>query len=215
VILQKSKTAVKIPKLITRLLPQLIWKIPNNENKVFLTFDDGPIPDVTEWVLDLLSEYNAKATFFCVGENVEKHPHIYSRIIDEGHAVGSHTYNHLNCWKTDNKTYISNIVKAESFIDSSLFRPPHGKLRWISMSKLLKQYNVVMWDVLTQDYDSNLNPEEIFLNVKNHVESGSIIVFHDSLKSIKNLKTALPKSLDYLKSKGFILDKIDFPLNYS
>lgn len=214
-ILQKTKTSAKIPKLIMKILPQLIWNIPNNDNKIFLTFDDGPIPHVTEWILDVLSEYDAKATFFCVGENIKKHPHIYQRILTEGHATGCHTYNHLNGWKTDNKTYIHNIEKAENFVQSNLFRPPHGKLKLMAMSKLLKKYHIIMWDVLTQDYDQLLTGDDIYQNVVNNVESGSIIVFHDSLKSVNNLKTALPQSIEYLKNQGFILDKIDFPSKYS
>lgn len=214
-ILQKTNPSVKIPRCVTKLLPQLVWNIPNNENKVFLTFDDGPIPVVTEWVLDVLKEFNAKATFFCVGDNIRKHPDIFDKVLADGHSVGSHTFNHLNGWKTDSQTYLKNIKRAERYIQTDLFRPPHGRLRWSALSKLKQNYKVVMWDVLSLDYDSTLDGNIIYKNVRDNVESGSIIVFHDSIKSFNNIKVALPKTLEFLLNQGYVLDKIDMSVSSS
>lgn len=174
----------------------------------FLTFDDGPIPGVTEWVLDILKEKNLKATFFCVGDNVRKHPHVFQRIIDEGHAVGNHSYNHLNGWKTPREEYLENIAKAQVLIKSNLLRPPYGKVMPHVARELSRKYKIIMWDVLSRDYNANLTGRDCAKIVIDKVRSGSIIVFHDSLKAERNLKVALPLVINILQKRGFSFDKI-------
>lgn len=192
------------PFLYRALFPGAIWRlISKDEKQIFLTFDDGPIPEVTPWVLDLLDEYNIKATFFCVGDNIVKHPDIYQQILDRGHLTGNHTFNHLQGWKTWTRNYIKNVDKAENHIHSHLFRPPHGHIRFLQLVTLLSKYNVVMWDVVTRDYSKRLTGEKVFANVKKYTRNGSIIVFHDSLKAEKNLRYALPRSIEYLLNEGY------------
>ncbi|MFQ3579901.1 MAG: polysaccharide deacetylase family protein, partial [Bacteroidales bacterium] len=187
------------PYTLARLLfPDLTWRLPIDENSVYITFDDGPIPQTTPWILDVLDKYDAKSTFFCVGENVKKYPKLFEEIIRRGHSVGNHTYNHLNGWKTDTKKYLENIELCEKIFHSTLFRPPYGKIRKNAAKILTQKYRIVMWDVLTRDYDVNRSGEECFEVVKNKTQKGSIIVFHDSVKSIDSLKYALPKTLDYI-----------------
>ena len=198
---------VKTPGIIQSVFTSLIWRIANSK-KVYLTFDDGPVPEATVWVLDLLKSKNIKATFFCVGENVEKYPEIYNRIISEGHSVGNHTYNHLNAWKTKNAIYSENVEKASNVINSSLFRPPFGKLSLGLIKDLKERYDVVMWDVLSGDFDSNLTPLDCLTNVKENSKEGSIIVFHDSIKAIESLKFALPRVIDFFEDKGIKMDRI-------
>lgn len=176
-----------------------------DHDTVFLTFDDGPIPEATPYILDILKAYDAKATFFCVGENVERYPHIYQRILDDGHTVGNHTYNHLNGWKTDQEAYVSNVEKSSDVIDSKLFRPPYGRIRPGQMEILSKKYNVIMWDVLSGDFDPKVSSDELYDNVVNNVKNGSIIVLHDNIKSIDKLKVALPKLLEFFKEKNIAL----------
>ena len=206
----------KIPKIITLLFPKYIWKLPNGEKKIYLTFDDGPIPEVTEWVLDILKHENIKATFFCIGDNIKKHPAIFKRIIAENHAVGNHTFKHLNGWKTSPKDYIKNVQLCEEEIlkhtnlKSKLFRPPYGKVRRTQASAIQKtDYKIIMWDVLSYDFDKDLNEEECLIKVIKNTSNGSIIVFHDSIKSNNNLKFVLPKAIQLLKKKGYIFDKIN------
>jgi len=182
--------------------------LPNSKNKIFLTFDDGPIPGPTEWVLDLLGQYNIKATFFCVGDNVRKHPQIYRRILDEGHGVGNHSFNHLNGWKCPRTEYEENVAKAEEFISTKLYRPPYGRIRPRVARQLLHRYKIIMWDILSRDYDQTLTGKECANIVLQGTVPGSIIVFHDSLKSEKNLKTALPIVIENLLAKGFTFAKI-------
>lgn len=206
---------VKTNRLIKKIFNKRIWDIPNSENKIYLTFDDGPIPEVTEWVLDILKQEEIKATFFCIGDNIRKHSSIYTRILSEGHKTGNHTFNHLNGWKANTADYIANLKLCETEIiklhttNSLLFRPPYGKIK-PSQSRIIRQlgYNIIMWDVLSYDFDATISPEECFENVISNTEQGSIIVFHDSLKSEKNMRYALPKAIHYLKSKGFVFDVI-------
>jgi peptidoglycan/xylan/chitin deacetylase (PgdA/CDA1 family) len=198
---------VKTPGIIQSAFSNLVWRIADSE-KVFLTFDDGPVPEVTPWVLDLLKSKNIKATFFCVGENVEKYPEIYQRILSEGHMVGNHTYNHLNAWKTKTSIYNENVEKASSLIASNLFRPPYGKLSPGQIKKLKDKYDVVMWDVLSGDFDSSFTPLDCLRNVKENAKKGSIIVFHDSIKASESLKYALPKVISFFEEKGIQMDKI-------
>lgn len=206
---------VKTHKFISYLFPKYVWKIPNSGNKIYLTFDDGPIPDVTEWVLDILKNENIKATFFCIGENIQKHPKVFERIKNEGHVIGNHTFNHLNGWKTNSSNYIENFKKCELEIQKTntqnikLFRPPYGKISPFQAKEILnKNYKIIMWVVLSYDFDTKISPQKCLNNVIENTESGSIIVFHDSLKAEQNLRYALPKAIQHLKEKGFEFDVI-------
>jgi peptidoglycan/xylan/chitin deacetylase (PgdA/CDA1 family) len=196
---------VKTPVLLMKLFPELIWHFSSREEDrgyhVYLTFDDGPTPEVTPWVLDCLREYDASATFFCLGRNVEKYPEIYERILDDGHAVGNHTYSHLKGWKTSNPEYIDDVRLASYHIKSKLFRPPYGRFRQSQIKEIRKDYNIVMWDILSQDYDPAVSPQKCLSNVEANVRSGSIIVFHDSMKARKNLYYALPQVLEKYHGK--------------
>lgn len=216
---------VKTNYFVKKIFPNYVWDIPNNENKVFLTFDDGPIPEITEWTLEQLKKYDAKATFFCIGNNIEKHPDIFNNIITQGHAIGNHTFNHLNGWKNSTEDYIENVKLCQSQITNpkshpsdselaqqilNLFRPPYGKIK-PSQSRILRKlgYKIIMWDILSYDFDQTVTPEKCLDNVLKNVLNGSIIVFHDNVKAEQNLKYALPKTLAFLKEKGFVCAKID------
>lgn len=194
---------IKTPDIIQRLFSNYTWCKPENEKVVYFTFDDGPIPDVTEWVLDQLDVFDAKGTFFCVGENVVKYPSIYQRILAEGHSVGNHTFNHLNGWNEDYLTYLRNIKKCSQVVDSKLFRPPYGRLKPKQALYLQRYYKIIMWEILSGDFDPKISPQKCYENIVNNVKSGSIVVLHDSLKSEKNLRYALPKALSTLKAKGY------------
>lgn len=194
---------VKPPYLAGKLYPLMKWRFPVNEKAIYLTFDDGPIPTVTPWVLDMLNRFNAKATFFCVGNNVSNYPGIYSDILENGHATGNHTYHHLNGWKTATDTYIKNTEKCAELINSSLFRPPYGRLKFSQYSLIAAQYSIIMWDVLSGDYNIKITGEKCLQNIIKNAKEGSIVVFHDSLKAENNLKYALPKVLEYYSEKGF------------
>lgn len=206
---------IKTNKWIKKIFNNLVWDIPNLEKKIYLTFDDGPIPEVTEWVLDILKSEDIKATFFCIGDNIKKHSEVYTRILAEGHQTGNHTYNHLNGWKTETNQYIENFKLCETehlklnTEHSFLFRPPYGKIK-PSQSKAIRNlgYKIIMWDVLSYDFDSNISVEKCLENVISNTQQGSIIVFHDSLKAEKNLKYALPKTIQIFKDKGFVFDVI-------
>lgn len=205
---------VKTPKFVQRLFPKRIWAFPNINNSVFLTFDDGPIPEVTPWVLATLKKYNAKATFFCIGDNVNKHSAIFQQVIEEGHSIGNHTYHHLNGWKTNIEDYISNCILLRehnpSFKKSKLFRPPFGKLT-LKQSKLLQEngFQVIMWDVLSADFDTKISKEECLNNVLKNIQAGSIVVFHDSLKCNEKLQYVLPKVLKYINSQKWKCARIN------
>lgn len=193
----------QLPTVYRKIFPGTVWRLPRKEKTVFLTFDDGPIPEVTTFVLDFLREKGIKATFFCVGDNVRKHPEIFQRILDEGHQVGNHTFNHLQGLYTSSKDYIRNVEKADELIKSPLFRPPHGILRYIQFMTLRRKFKIVFWDVVTRDYNRKLNGEEVLGIVKKYTRDGSIIVFHDSLKAEKNIRYALPKAIDFLSAEGY------------
>lgn len=193
----------KVPSVVKKLFPKRIWNLSAEGKNLYLSFDDGPIPSVTPWVLSVLREYKAKATFFCIGENVQKHPQIFQQIKKEGHTVGNHTFHHLNGWKTSTEDYILNAKKATLVIESEYFRPPYGKLKPAQASQLQRHFKIVMWDVLSEDYNTKLSAEKCLKNVLKNAGSGSIIVFHDSLKAEKNLKYVLPKVLQHYKEKGF------------
>ncbi len=198
---------IKTHKVIKRLFPKLIWDIPNNKKIVYLTFDDGPTIEVTNWVLNQLRIYESKATFFCIGKNIEQNPEIFNRIISDGHSVGNHTFNHLNGWKTPTDRYIDNSKFEVQ--NSRLFRPPYGKIKPNQARELRNLgYKIIMWDVLSADFDEKITPEKCLSNVILNVESGSIIVFHDSIKAFRNLEYVLPKTLQFLKKNGFECQQI-------
>ena len=185
------------------IYPKALWRMDPKEHSVYLTFDDGPIPEATPFILDTLSKYGVKATFFMVGDNVRKYPHLYERIKAEGHQVGNHTYNHMGSIRHTLKTYVKNTNKANELIHSKYFRPPHGWMRPAAYIWLKRKYKVVMWDVVTRDYSKLLTAEDVVNNIKTYTRNGSIITFHDSLKSIDKLQTALPESLEWLISQGY------------
>lgn len=194
---------VSPPYLLQLFLTGFLWRCNPHKKNIYLTFDDGPVPEVTPLVLDLLKLYKAQATFFCVGENVQKNPELFSKIITEGHKIGNHTYNHLNGWKTPSSIYIENIKQCSLVVNSSLFRPPYGKITPKQAKLLRPNFKIVMWDVLSGDYNLNISEEDCFRNIKNHTKNGSIIVFHDSIKAKRNLMSALPSTLDYFSKKGY------------
>ena len=203
---------VKTNKLIKTLFSKWIWDIPNTKKVVYLTFDDGPTPEVTSWVLDELNKYNFKTTFFCIGDNIRKYPVIFKKIISEGHAVGNHTFNHLNGWKTSTQNYIDNTELCQEIIDknmqynsdSKIFRPPYGKIKKAQSRALLKMgYKIIMWDVLSADFDGKITNEECLNNVIMNLQPGSIIVFHDSIKAFEKLKYVLPATLQYLQDNNY------------
>ena len=190
-------------KLLRWLYPRALWRMDKNVKAVYLTFDDGPIPEITPWVLDLLDKYNIKATFFLVGDNVRKHPEEFKMILERGHKVGNHTFNHISGLKYLSYNYLANTNKADELIKSKLFRPPHGWMRWGQYMVLSHRYTVVMWDLVTRDYSKRLNGRQVLNNVKKYVRNGSIITFHDSIKSEKNLKYALPRAIEWLLEQGY------------
>jgi peptidoglycan/xylan/chitin deacetylase (PgdA/CDA1 family) len=207
---------IKVPKIIKLLFFNQVWNIPNTENTIYLTFDDGPTPEITERVLEILDNHHIKATFFCIGDNVRKHPEIVQKILSKQHSVGNHTYSHLKGWKTPTKTYISNSeaceIKLNSLFkirNSKLFRPPFGKITpWQSFKLRKLGYKIIMWDVLSKDYDTSISAEKCYENVIKNVSSGSIIVFHDSNKAKENVLNSLEKTIETLKNKGFNFEKI-------
>lgn len=196
---------IERPPLLYRILfPEALWRIKRKKSKaVYLTFDDGPIPEVTPWVLDLLDFYNVKATFFLVGDNVKRHPELLEEIKRRGHSWGNHTMNHLQGFKVTSRRYLRNIMEADELIDSTLYRPPHGIMRW-GQARIIKEHmNIVMYDLVTRDYSKKLSPEKVLHNVKRYARNGSIIVFHDSLKAERNLRYALPRAIEWLKEHGY------------
>lgn len=201
---------IERPPLPYRLLfPEAIWRIKKNRQKVvFLTFDDGPIPEVTPWVLDTLDRYGIKATFFMVGDNVARNPGLYEEVKRRGHSVGNHSMHHLQGMKVTTYRYMHDITEANDLIDSPLFRPPHGLLRWKQARAIKDKYNIVMYDLVTRDYSKKLTPDKVFNNVKKYARNGSIIVFHDSLKAEKNMKAVLPKAIEWLRSRGYTFEAL-------
>ena len=195
---------VRPPYLIRRYYSRFTWSIPNEERKVYLTFDDGPIPEVTEFVLDILAEHNVKATFFCIGKNVSTNPDIYKRILDNGHRTGNHTHFHKNGWLTSADDYANDVNQAASLITSDLFRPPYGRIKKSQADSLTQHYKIIMWDVLSYDFLESLTPEQCLKNVTTNTRPGSVIVFHDSVKAFPRMKKVLPAYLRFLKDQQFI-----------
>lgn len=210
---------VSPPTFLKKVFGGLVWNIPTKEKKIYLTFDDGPIPEVTPFVLELLKKYNAKATFFCIGDNITKYPDIFNTILANNHSIGNHTQEHLNAWKVSHEKYVLNIEKAENTIhqnqiasitkNKKLFRPPYGKITLRSIRSLKKKgYAIVMWDVLSFDWLQDRSPEVCLHHILKHAKSGSIIVLHDSLKAYKNMSYILPRLLEHYSSKGFTFESL-------
>jgi len=200
---------VKTPAFIQNLFPNFTWRIPTQEKVLYLTFDDGPIPEVTPWVLEQLAAYNAKATFFCVGDNVKKYPTIFRQLTEDGHSVGNHTFNHLNGWATDKMDYFHNIRHCAKLVDSDLFRPPYGRLKPRQAQFLQRHYRIVMWDILSGDFDPNISEEQCYDNIVKKAEAGSIVVLHDSLKAEEKLRAVLPRILAYYQAQGFRFEALN------
>ncbi|MEW4923540.1 polysaccharide deacetylase family protein [Algibacter sp. 2305UL17-15] len=221
---------VKTPKVVKSLFPNYVWNIDTSEKIIYLTFDDGPTPEITEWTLDILKRYNAKATFFCIGANVEKYPSIFQQVLNDGHAIGNHTQHHIKGWKTKAKEYLKNIELCEAVLKSqitnsdvkapitkaigtltvNLFRPPYGKITSSQGKSLIELgYKIIMWDVLPFDWKENVSPDECLNNVISKTKEGSIIVFHDSVKASRNMQYALPKVLECFSEKGYRFEVLD------
>jgi peptidoglycan-N-acetylglucosamine deacetylase len=222
-------TIFRTPALLRFFFPNLLWRVPTESKQIYLTFDDGPVPGPTEFVLDQLNRCNAKATFFCIGDNVFKYPSIFSRIVNEGHAIGNHTFNHLKGWGTSTEKYVANVELcdreisrqytekvAQSLTDyrlpkTNLFRPPYGRIRSKQIHTLESKYKIVMWDVLTSDYNQALSPENCLKGSLRATRPGSIVVFHDSLKAEKNLRYVLPRFLEQKMQEGFVFKALSEP----
>lgn len=202
----------KTPALLRCLFKSCVWKIPTTEKKVYLTFDDGPHPTATPFVLQQLKAHQAKGSFFCIGKNVVAHPSLYQQILDEGHRVGNHTHHHLNGWKTNTRNYLENILMAAKYIDSKLFRPPYGRISPFQIQQLRRWndagFQIIMWDVLSGDFDTGIDGKKCLENVLLQWEPGSIIVFHDSAKSWERLRYALPPLLDYFSKEGIQMEPL-------
>ena len=197
---------VKVPWIVKQIFNDLVWKIPTKEKILYLTFDDGPHPTATPFVLEELKKYNARATFFCLGKNVAAHPHIYASIMQAGHTVGNHTFNHLNGWKVKDKQFFQDVIEAKKYIDPSLFRPPYGKITPFQAKHLKESplsFDIIMWDVLSKDYDVTLTARDCSFNVVRHAQPGSIVVFHDSEKAWPRMQGALTETLKYFAENGW------------
>jgi peptidoglycan-N-acetylglucosamine deacetylase len=197
---------ISTPAFFSRMFPSLLWHGDRNEKKIYLSFDDGPHPVATTFVLQTLAKHNAKASFFCIGKNVQAHPNIYQQIIAEGHCIGNHTHNHLSGWTTDTNTYMENIGLAKQYIDSRFFRPPYGRIKPSQVKQIQNaphNMQVVMWDVLSGDFDISISPQDCLQNVLRHTKPGSIVVFHDSEKAFERMQFALPKMIEHFQQQGF------------
>ena len=201
---------IAIPKILERFFEKILFRIPTTPSKprIYITFDDGPTPEITPWVLGILKKYNAKATFFCIAKNVERHPDIYQQILNEGHSVGNHSYSHLKGRKLSDEEYFNDIELANMFIESNLFRPPYASFSVNQIKALSKKYNIILWSVLSRDYNQNISPRKCSYTVTNNITDGVIIVFHDSIKAFKNMSFALIQTLEKAKSEGYICERI-------
>jgi peptidoglycan/xylan/chitin deacetylase (PgdA/CDA1 family) len=203
-----------MPWWVKHLFPNYTWTIPSAEKAVYLTFDDGPHPEITNWVLDELKKAGAKASFFCVGSNVARYPEVYQRILDEGHSTGNHTHHHLNGWNTSDEVYLEDVKEAAGLIRSSLFRPPYGRIRRSQARQISKamgrtKVQIIMWNILSGDFDATFSSEQCLINVTRHVKAGAIIVLHDSEKAEKHLRFVLPALLQFLAREGYVMKRID------
>jgi peptidoglycan/xylan/chitin deacetylase (PgdA/CDA1 family) len=208
--------------LMRALYPNFLWRIPTEKKEIFLTFDDGPIPEITEFVLEELEKYKAKATFFCIGGNIEKYPEIFQKVVNQQHTIGNHTFNHLRGWDSEDEYYVDNFRKCEELIferclksgvrngaiENRKFRPPFGRIKRSQAKEILKSHEIVMWDVLTGDYDQSISKERVLSKALQHTEKGSIVLFHDSIKASKNLIYALPKFLEYFSEQDYIFKSL-------
>lgn len=209
---KKDHYLVKTPWWLKKLFPGCLWDVKTKDKTLYLSFDDGPHPVITPYVLQLLKQYNAKATFFCIGENVQKYPEVYQEIINEGHATGNHTHNHLNGWKTNDRDYVQNIYDAEKFISTNLFRPPYGRIKRSQIKLLKEEYpemKIVMWNILAGDWVTELEPEKCYKRIMEKISNGDIIVFHDTDKAFPRLEYALPKILSHFAEASYHFEKID------
>ena len=204
-----QKMRIKPPKIIRKLFPSFIWNFPDEKDGIFITFDDGPRPEVTPWVLDLLDKYNAKATFFCIGKNVEMFPELFEEVKRRGHAVGNHSYSHVKGWGMHTGDYVRDIDIAGDMIRSNLFRPPYARIGTNQARVLGERYKIIMWDIISRDYNQALSGDACARNVIPHLEPGAIIVFHDSIKCSRNLFEALPQVLEAIKAKGLVCKRIE------
>ena len=215
---------IKTPNLLKILFNKWVWNFSSKEKTIYLTFDDGPTPEITEWTLNQLKNHNAKATFFCIGKNIEKYPEIFQKIIEEKHAVGNHTHNHLNGWETNFQSYFTNFEQTNQTISNNwhsksqknitqtakLFRPPYGKISLKQSKKIRKEgYKIIMWDVLSADFDTTISKKKCLKNIIENLKNGSIVVFHDSEKASEKLRYVLPKILEFYSSKGYSFKRID------
>lgn len=208
----------RIPFFLPLLFPDLVWRIPTREKIIFLTFDDGPVPGPTEFVLEILKKFGARATFFCIGDNIRKHPAVFTQVVEAGHSIGNHTFNHLKGWNYSTKDYLANIelcadqiisgYKPQSTVDGQLFRPPYGRITRNQIRSLKESYKIIMWDVLTQDYFQSMSPERCLNGSIKATRPGSIVVFHDSLKAERNLTYTLPRYLDHFSNQGFVFSAL-------
>jgi peptidoglycan/xylan/chitin deacetylase (PgdA/CDA1 family) len=195
----------KSPRILKSFYSPFVWEIPTEEPVIYLTFDDGPIPDVTEWVLEQLDKYLAKATFFCIGDNVRKYPDVFIQMLAKGHSIGNHTFNHLKGWNTDDRTYLNNVKQCNEIlpVETTLFRPPYGRIKLSQAYPLLNDYHIVMWDVLTGDFEKYLSAERCLEKTLKYTKAGSIVVMHDSLKAWRNMSYVLPRMLDHFAQLGY------------
>jgi peptidoglycan/xylan/chitin deacetylase (PgdA/CDA1 family) len=205
----------RTPFFLPLLYSKLVWRLPGDQQPLYLTFDDGPVPGPTEFTLDVLKHYDVKSTFFCIGDNINRYPDLFLRVVKEGHAIGNHTFNHLNGWKTSTSGYVQNIeqfndqlVKTMPSLRTNLFRPPYGRITRRQI-RMLSQYQIIMWDVLTNDYSNTVSPESCFRNSVKATRNGSIIVFHDSVKAEKNMMFTLPRFIEAFLERGFAFKKLE------
>lgn len=198
------------PFWLKAFFPGFIWRMPVKEKKIFLTFDDGPIPEITEFVLETLDSFHAKATFFCIGDNVRKHPEIFQKVLKSGHSIGNHTFNHLNGWKTEDEIYLNNIIQCEQqlAVDTTLFRPPYGRIRKTQSRVVMKNRKIIMWDVLSGDFSAELTPEICLKKSIQHTRPGSIVLFHDSIKASANMQFALPAFMKHFSRLGYSFEAL-------
>ena len=201
---------VSLPTFLRWIYPSAIWNLPSERKVLYLTFDDGPNPVVTEKILELLEEYDAKATFFCIGKNIEHHPELFKLVKSKGHHIGSHTYSHINGWESNCFDFLTDYQKGRDLAGSNLFRPPYGRILLNPLQTIQKQDKVIMWDILSKDYDASLTPETVLNNVLRNIKPGAIIVFHDSEKAKKNVLAVLPQLLQYLKQQGYTMEAIPY-----